>query len=131
MKSLSTGLALCIALAAAGTLSAHHSYASFERDQTVTVEGRIDKVSFVNPHVLLTIQSTSETYTVEWLAVQALERAGITNAVLKTGDHIVVSGSPKKDPTDHTISLVKEVRRPSDGWHWSQTPAAAPAASLK
>ena len=118
-------LALCVAAIAAmgaGSLSAHHSYSSFDRDQTVSIDGRLEKFDFVNPHVLMTIKTDSETYIAEWLNVSGLQRAGVTRETLKVGDRIVVSGSPKRNPAEHIISLVKEVRRPADGWSWPPNP---------
>jgi hypothetical protein len=104
----------------AAPLRAHHSYASFDREHRVSIEGTLEKFQFVNPHVLLTLKtSEAVTYHVEWGSAATLARGGVNPDSLKAGDHIVVSGAPKKDPDDHTVSLVSEIRRPADGWAWT------------
>jgi hypothetical protein len=42
---------------------------------------------------------------------------------LKVGDYVIAKGSPMKDREIKRISLMTELRRPSDGWVW---PEAAP-----
>jgi len=37
--------------------------------------------------------------------------------MLKTGDHVIVTGNPGRDPNEHRIRLHKIVRT-SDGWTW-------------
>jgi Family of unknown function (DUF6152) len=111
---------LLAAALGAAPLGAHHSYASFDREHPVSIEGTLQKVQFVNPHVLLTVMtSEAVTYQVEWGTTAVLARGGVNPDSLKAGDHILVSGAPKRDPADHTVSLVSEVRRPADGWAWT------------
>ncbi len=106
---------------AGGSAGAHHSYARFLTDQTVSIEGDVESVSYVNPHVILRVRARdSFTYTAEWRSANQLARSGMTSSTLKVGDHVIVSGSPGRDATDHVMSLLKEVRRPADGWSWSR-----------
>jgi hypothetical protein len=104
----------------AASLEAHHSYGDYLGDKIVSVEGDVTQFWFANPHVLLTIKTSNlVSYATEWSNINRLSREGVTNATLKVGDHVIVRGSPKRNPADHTISLVREVRRPADGWYWS------------
>ena len=54
-------------------LRAHHSYAQFS-DDIISVEGTLEKVMFVNPHVMLTIRAKdASVYTAEWVAAFTLQ----------------------------------------------------------
>ena len=109
-----------LALAGGSTL-AHHSYAEFLTDQTVSIEGDVAELQFVNPHVLLKVQTIdSQIYTAVWQAAYQLSRTGVNSSTLRVGDHVIISGSPARDAANHTLSLVKDVQRPVDGWRWSR-----------
>jgi hypothetical protein len=110
-----------IAAICAGGASAHHSYAGYDRCKTFTVVGEIERVSWVNPHVVFTIKTAEgESYLIQWLDVGRLERAGVSVDDLEVGDEVVVSGSANRDPNVHIVTLLTAVRRPSDGWQWSE-----------
>src|SRR5262245_28004177 len=98
---------------------AHHGYSAFERENTVTIEGNIEEIKYMNPHSILMVKtSDSQMYTVEWLSLQQLRRAGINYDTLKKGDHLVLSGAPARDPALPKMSIVRNLRRTSDGWSW-------------
>ena len=85
-----------IALAASGRAYAHHSF--------VKVEAPDDK-------------GQMQTWSVEWGGGAQLTQAHVTRDTLKYGDHVIVTGNPGRDPSEHRIRLHKIVR-PSDGWKW-------------
>jgi hypothetical protein len=106
-------------------VQAHHGYSAFERENTVTIEGHIEEIKYMNPHSILIVKTTdSRMYTVEWLSLAQLRRAGINYDTLKEGDHLVLSGAPARDPALLRMSIVRNLKRTSDGWNW---PAPAPA----
>jgi hypothetical protein len=47
----------------------------------------------------------------------AIDPGAVTRDSLKPGDHVILTGSPGRDPPEHRIRLHKIVR-PSDGWRW-------------
>ena len=105
---------------AASSPQAHHSYADFLLDQTASVEGNIEELLFVNPHVILKVRDKDlNIYTATWSAAFQLERTNVTATTLKVGDHVIVSGNPSRDAAAHGLSRLSEVRRPADGWRWS------------
>jgi hypothetical protein len=121
-------LTALVAVGIAAPAAAHHSYAAYDRCQTVTIEGRIESVTWTNPHTLLAIRSgTSSPYRIEWFPLQQLQRAGVSVGVLKVGDVIVVTGSRKRDSETNVLSLLTEIRRPQDGWEWSRTATGMPS----
>lgn len=113
-------LALTILLLTAGAASAHHSYAAYDREHPVSIEGEISQVLYANPHVLLTVRTNDAEYTVEWLSLYQVSRWIVAKGKLAVGDHIILTGCALRDQTEHRISLVTNIRRPSDGWTWSR-----------
>jgi hypothetical protein len=105
---------------AGGSAFGHHSYGDFCLDQSKSIEGVLESLRFVDPHVVLTIRAADSTvYTATWNAARQMERRGVTRTTLKVGDYLVVTGAPPRDPTSNEVMPVWEVRRMSDGWHWS------------
>lgn len=106
---------------------AHHSYAQFDRCKIVALEGEITSVAWVNPHIVIDLKTKDvPAYRVEWFNLTQLEQAGIAAQILKTGDHVVITGSETRDPALRLMSLVSQIRRPSDGWNWTRAPRPAP-----
>ena len=98
---------------------AHHGYANFYLDQNKSIEGQLESVRFVNPHVVLTIRAADSTmYTATWNAASQVEREGVTRTTLKIGDHLIVTGAPPRDPTSRELMPGWEISRPGDGWRW-------------
>lgn len=107
-----------VLLAGSVAVGAHHSYANFS-DHITSIEGTLEKVVFANPHVVLTIRTKdASVYTATWVAAFNLENRGMKATELKTGDVVVVNGTPARDLSVHEISRLEEVRRVSDGWRW-------------
>lgn len=111
------------ALAACGSGYAHHSYAQYDRCQSITVEGEIERVDWANPHVVVSLRlDDSTSYRVEWLAVSRLDSAGVSRA-LYVGDRVAVTGSRNRDPDVRVMTLITEIDRPRDDWRWHRSPA--------
>ena len=101
-------------------LWAHHSYSMFYlTDHRVTLKGQVAKVSFLNPHVMLTIETkNSGTWQAEWTNVDSLARQGVKPDTIHTGDFLEIEGSPARNPDSRVVSALAEIRRPADGWRW-------------
>jgi uncharacterized protein DUF6152 len=104
----------------AAALDAHHSYAAFDREHPVSVEGDIESLLFVNPHVVFSLKAADGTYKVEWGALNQMVRWNITRDTLHVGDRVVVTAAPTHDPSERRLSIVTEIRRPGDGWRWAR-----------
>ena len=63
----------------------------------------------------------AEIYTLEWQNLIQLRHGNVGPTTLQAGDRVIVSGSPPRDPTSHTITLLQEIQKPSDGWRWRRT----------
>lgn len=113
-----TLLALVAVLILAGTaaVGAHHSYADFDQDRSVSVGGTIEHVLFANPHVVLMVKMDDATvYTMTWASATQLTRQGVGREELKVGDKVTVTGSPSRKAPE--LSKIRDVTR-SDGWRW-------------
>src|SRR4051812_19007763 len=119
-------VATAAALILAGSLHAHHSYSSYQTDLKVSIKGTITKIDFVNPHVIVEIKTKDGEFLAEFPGVTSLSRSNFKVYSLKAGDFVVATGSPMKDRESKRISLMTELRRPSDGWAWPE-PASKPA----
>jgi hypothetical protein len=111
---------------AVGPASAHHGYAQYDRCKSVMLEGEVTSVLWANPHIVIDLKTKDVgDYRVEWFSLTNLEQAAI-GAKLNAGEHVVVTGSVMRDPALKVMSLVSEIRRPSDGWGWTRAPRPAP-----
>jgi len=95
-----TGLAMSIAAPAL----AHHSFAMFDRDKTVTMAGVVKEYEWTNPHVWIHMMVPDSTgKPVEWsFEMQAIaqDTAGGWRAdSVKTGDKVSIDFHPLKDGT--------------------------------
>lgn len=112
-----------ISLAAVNTVSAHHSFAMFDRSSEVVLDGSVVRWAFNSPHVALYIETEEGT-------LYSLEGAGPVRLVsttprmdgftFKPGDHVKVVYCPLRDGRDGgaigiIISDDNTFYRPNDG----------------
>ena len=89
-------------LAGAGPLSAHHSFAMYDNDKVVTVDGTVKEFVWTNPHVILRVQGKAsaggeeQVWTLELPAPGQVSRNGWTHTSLKSGDKVKVELHPFK-----------------------------------
>jgi hypothetical protein len=104
-------------------VQAHHSFAAtYFVDQEISIDGTLTQFMFRNPHSFVKVMvkdkaGQEQVWSVEWGGGAQLTQEHVTRDTLKTGDHVVVSGNPGRDPNEHRIRLHKIVRT-SDGWTW-------------
>jgi hypothetical protein len=102
-KNVSVVASVIVLLAAAVSVSAHHSFsAEFDASKTVTLEGKVVMMEWVNPHSWLHIDVTKPDGTVERWKVEGgspnvLQRLGWNRNSLPAGTKVKVVGSPAKD----------------------------------
>ena len=98
--------AVALLVAAMPTL-AHHSFtAEFDGTKTVTIQGVISKVMWINPHVYVYVDSKDQsgnvtTWTLETLPTGFLHKMGVTKELLEgtPGAPVTISANPAKDGT--------------------------------
>jgi hypothetical protein len=92
-------LAFVGAVAASGAASAHHSYAMFDSDKTLTVAGTVQAWQWTNPHSFLDVVDTAsgEHWSLETASPSMLSRTGLTRNSFKPGDKVTVKLHPRRD----------------------------------
>ena len=74
----------------------HHTLLGYDQSRLIELEGQVTAVFWRNPHVRLTVRVTDDAgerhWTVEGMSVNAMERAGISQAIFSPGDQIQLSG---------------------------------------
>ena len=98
------------ALLLAGAAFAHHgTNISYDRDNPVTVTGKVTKYVWANPHSQLFWDATEDGQTVPWggelHSIGLLTRSGWTRDFLKPGDEITVTGNPSRAGTKYMVVL--------------------------
>lgn len=100
---------LCVSIAAAvaasllaGSALAHHSFAMFDPDKTITKVGTVKELEWTNPHVWLHVMAPDDAgKTVEWsFEMQAVAQAtsgGWRPDIVRPGDKISVEYHPLRD----------------------------------
>ena len=87
-----------LALTVAPTI-AHHSFAMFDRDHQVDLEGVVQEFRFVNPHTFIYLavkqdDGSTVTWTLEGQSPSLLVRQGWNNKTLKPGDELKMRIAP-------------------------------------
>jgi hypothetical protein len=97
------GLASVLAAAFVAPALAHHSFAMFDADKTVTVKGTVKQLEWTNPHTWLRVMVVNETTgkAEQWgfeMGPPAQQiRRGWTSESLKPGDAVTLDMHPLKD----------------------------------
>jgi hypothetical protein len=111
MKMTSLLLVVCGAALIGGAASAHHSFAMFEHDKTVTLDATVESVEWSNPHIWVNLMTNAqdggpEKWGIEAGATNTMLRFGWKRNTLKPGDKVTAIVHPMKDGS-HSGSLVK------------------------
>ena len=91
-------------LMAAGTAFAHHSFAMFDAQKVVTVDGTVKEFQWANPHswIQLVVKDPSGKpieWSIEGGSPNVLVRQGWRKTSMKPGDQAQVTIHPMKDGT--------------------------------
>jgi Family of unknown function (DUF6152) len=83
-------------------VSAHHGAAEYDNTRSVSIQGTVTEVKYLNPHVLILFAVKDDKgQSVEWTAESQspnlLSRRGWSRSTLKPGDQITVTGHPVKN----------------------------------
>ena len=95
-------LVLCVAMAVSGSAWSHHSFAMFDLDKEVTLEGVVKDLQWANPHVWLEIlvpdaKGRMTQWGLEMGTTGMLTRAVWKSSTLKPNDKVKVVINPAKN----------------------------------
>ena len=101
-RSAMIGAAVCVLLAWAAPLAAHHSTTMFDTQKNITLTGLVNRVELKNPHSMFYVAVTDEQgNAVEWILEAqprgTLLQIGWTTMTLKAGDKVTFVGSPARN----------------------------------
>ncbi len=103
MTRLLSGVALGLAAVAMTVPAyAHHSFAMFDAQKTMTIEGTVSEFQYTNPHSWLEVDVPGETvkhWSLEMNNVLGLRRGGWRASTLQRGDKVKVTMHPLRDGT--------------------------------
>ena len=126
----------------ASSAYAHHSHPYFyDECKSITIEGRVERVKFTNPHNLITLRlDDGAAYFVDWINLTRLTNAGIIGAAKQAvvpGARVVVTGlrirnvaeirqlAPKfKGDVEPNTVEARSIRRVDDSFNWPPSPSA-------
>jgi hypothetical protein len=97
--------AMAAAVAASATsAAAHHSFALFDPNKSLTLEGQVKQFQWTNPHTwiqLIVVDQAGKDaeWSIEGSSATSMARQGWSRTALKPGDHITVVIHPLKDGT--------------------------------
>ena len=104
MKIRALGFAAATAALLAIPASAHHSFAMFDQDTVISMEGTVTYFEWINPHSWLHFSTVTESgeeqdWSLELASTGQQIRAGWTPETVKEGDRISVDFNPLRDGT--------------------------------
>ncbi len=78
--------------------SAHHSYAMFDSNKLLTVEGTVKELQWANPHVWLEVVTSNGQHVSHWSfeggTIALLKRSGWTRDTVHPGDKVKIVCHP-------------------------------------
>ena len=87
----------------AAPVKAHHSFAMFDQNRTITITGTVKEFQWTNPHVLIWVEVNDAInpqpilWSIELTSPDILRRQGWNKDSLKPGDRVEIIGHPLRD----------------------------------
>ena len=78
---------------------AHHSFAVFDHNRTLTIKGSVTKFQWTNPHGFLEVDmpgadGSPKHFTIELTSINMMSRMGWRSNMIKAGDQIKATVAP-------------------------------------
>jgi len=99
MQRLIAALMSCAFVATSSAALAHHSFAMFDQENPIELEGVVQEFKFTSPHTFIILQvkqpdSSTQLWSLEGGAPSALARDGWSSKTLKPGDELQLTIEP-------------------------------------
>jgi hypothetical protein len=108
-------VALCVVVIAGLPTYAHHSWARYDGDHVITVEGELTSIEWASPHVVAHFTAVAESggksvaWTMEMDPPTLLNRYGLRHDTLKAGMHVKLTGVRAKSGAPMMRAVTVEV----------------------
>ena len=121
-----------VSLVAAAAANAHHSFAMFDNENQIKLEGTVTDFQWTNPHVYIALDGVNvyaddkdtKSWTIECANPGILNRIGWKFNMVKPGDEVIVIVAPLR--SGEPGALLKQITLP-DGRVFSNGGPAGPA----
>jgi hypothetical protein len=95
-------VAAAVLAAGVGVVEAHHSFAMFDNEKEMTIEGVVKEFQWTNPHIWIQVNVTGADgkvteWSIEGGSPNGLRRNGWSKSSLNAGDKVSVKIHPLKD----------------------------------
>jgi hypothetical protein len=100
MKARLLALILGVSVTGTGSALAHHSFAMYERERTVTLSGTVKEFGWTSPHVTIHILADTPqkgAWSIEAASPPVLARGGWNSMSLRPGDRVSIGVHPRRD----------------------------------
>lgn len=122
MKGYARALAVVLAgVCGAGLQAGSHHFITevYDVNRTATIEGRVDRFVYQDPHSFVHLQVRDRrgrplTWAVELEGAASLRQRGVSSRTLRPGDRLTVCGNPGRDAGQYRL-LMLALERPLDG----------------
>jgi Family of unknown function (DUF6152) len=99
MRRPLAALVSCAFVATSGAVSAHHSFAMFDQENPVELEGVVQEFKFTSPHSYILLEVKGEggntaVWNLEGPAPSLLARDGWSSQTLKPKDEVIITIDP-------------------------------------
>ena len=92
---LLAAVALAVPLIAAPA-SAHHGWGSYDAAQVLTLTGKVQEMTYANPHGTLRLEAPGKVWTVILAPPSGMQNRGLPAEMIKAGTSVTVIGYPHK-----------------------------------
>jgi hypothetical protein len=93
-------LIIISALAASGSVLAHHGWSEYDSSKVVKLTGKIVESGYEHPHGHVRLETPGKTWNVVLAPPSRMERRGLEKAALKPGAIATVEGYPNREKTE-------------------------------
>jgi hypothetical protein len=114
MKRQLGALLLAGSLVGSGAALAHHSFAMFDQEHPIDLEGVVQEFKFTAPHafIILTVKQDdgrTETWSLEGVSPSALVREGWSRTTLKPGDELKLRIAPLRSGAPGGAWVIQQI----------------------
>jgi hypothetical protein len=101
MRALTLPALAAAILLSAGAANAHHGWGSYDAGQVLTLTGKIQEMTYANPHGVLKLEVPGKVWVVTLAPPFRMQNRNLPAETLKAGATVTVVGYPSRnDPTE-------------------------------
>jgi hypothetical protein len=99
MRRQLAALVSCVFFGTSGAVLAHHSFAMFDQENPIELDGVVQEFKFTSPHTFIILvvkqqDGSTQAWSLEGAAPSALVRDGWSSKTIKPGDELLLMIDP-------------------------------------